>query len=111
MFYTPGPIHWSQNDTVSFSAEHEVTVLVHGSGPAGVHECARVVLLDNRRAVDDVPTEELPAVEHQGRAEAAHLREPDLTTALRGGRGPGAALGQRRAPGLRGHAHRGEPDV
>ena len=77
--------------------EHEVAVLVHGGGPAGVHERAGVVLLDDRGAVDDIAAQELPAVEHQGRAKAADFREPDITAALQRGRGRGAAFGQRRA--------------
>src|SRR5258708_38680745 len=61
-------------------AEHEIAVLVDRRGPARVHKRARVGLLDDRGAVDDVAAEELAAIEHPGRAKATHLGEPDVAT-------------------------------
>src|SRR5262249_60508007 len=92
-------------------AEDEVAVLIHGGGPAGVHERARVGLLDDRGTVEHVVAQKLSAIEHRGRLETSRLREPDRAVALLRPRGRVTAPGQWGAPGLRCHAYRGETDV
>src|SRR5215470_3644197 len=76
-----------------------------------MHERARVGLLDDGGAVEDVAAQELPAIVHRGGLEAARLREPDRALTLLRARGRRAARGQGRPPRLRRHAHRGEADV
>src|SRR5262252_186689 len=92
-------------------AEDEVAVLIHGGGPAGVHERARVGLLDDGGTVEHVVAQKLAAIEHRSRLKAPRLGEPDRAVALLRARGRGTARGQGRPPGLRCHTHRGEADV
>src|SRR5215471_19945747 len=79
--------------------EHEVGMLIDGGRPAGMHQRAGIVLLDDRRTGDDVAATELGAIEDDRRAPAVGLREPHVASILDRRRRIVAALGQRRPLG------------